>query len=1348
MSQESTAAAPPALPSASPPASPAPRRRWLAALGALLAVLAGFAWLLASESGLRVTCRLLERLGAGQLMLTEPAGVLLGPLSLQSVHWRDETLDVQVQDLQIEWRPRELLRGRLVVSRIAAANLRVANVASSEPTILPDSLELPLPIEVEQLSVARIESGDHAHPDGQAVTIAEAVVAQLSSAGLQYRLPDLRARVGGLAVVAEASLAAVKPFALTAKAGIEGEAGGRALAFDLVAEGRLDEFTLDGSARPLAAKAGEGFAGELSARITPFAAQPFLDAVVKLSAIDPAAWIDGAPQAELDLRADLQPLGDASTGLGGRLTVVNRRPGSLDRQRLPVESLQAGLSLDEGELQLARLDVRLAGGGRLQGSASLRDAELALRLAVSSLDASALYGGLRRTQLAGPLRATIGLHRQFVASELRDAQFAIDSKLGIDPVEVTVETLRLVAGDAQLLASGKVALVDSGKFTLRGSLRNFDPSRFARLPTARLNAEFAAQGSRSPQLALGLRFQLHDSRLGSEALAGSGDIDLAGQRLRKADFELLAAGNRLSAKGAFGALGDQLTVLIAAPRLAPLGVVGDVNGRLLLAGSVQAPELSADLQSTRLALPGIGQLRGLTLTARVGDGAQGVVAGKLQLAEFNLPGGETLLRDLTLDADGVRSQHRLRGQLSLPGKRDLRLLLAGGFVTPSAGPAWAGTLSELTLASRLDKPFLRLAAALPLQLAGGSFSAGAGEFVGADWSLRLERLRYEQQRWQSTGSLRSLPLVATLAEFPEWIDAAAIKGNGDPLRINGEWEVGDVGSARATGTSAAPSRTALPTARLRLWRDRGDLTIGSLPLGLEEGSLSVLASGGRLEGQLKLRGKRLGELDGNLSATSSAAALLNRQAPWSGELRLNAPDLAWAGPLLGAGWQLGGRLSGAMQLAGTPAQPRLSGEWRGDGLAVRALDQGMRLERGKLLLQLRSEVAGDVRLLLKELAFESELQPLPRTLQLDSGVDVERLTGKPGRLEASGELRAGQVDGFLRVHAERLGVLQRPDQWVLVSGDGELKLGERVLDVLGRIQIDAGYWELAKAGTPQLSDDVVIKRAGEARPSVPARLLSLNLETDLGRNFHFRGAGVESRLVGAVRIRSEGSGLPRATGSIRTRDGRFDAYGQQLEIERGILNFQGLLDNPGLNIRAVRSNLPVEAGVEVTGTARRPVVRLVSDPEVPDAEKLSWLVLGHAPDQQHGRDSAVLLAAAQTILGGQDGGPLKAVQRGLGIDEFGVSSGTLGGSGQRLSSRVASTTGFGASDTTTGQILSVGKRLSSTMLISYDQSLTTAGGIVKLTVNLSKNFSLVGWAGSETGMDLLWNYRFGRESER
>mgnify|MGYP000535357717 CR=1 FL=1 len=123
-------------------------------------------------------------------------------------------------------------------------------------------------------------------------------------------------------------------------------------------------------------------------------------------------------------------------------------------------------------------------------------------------------------------------------------------------------------------------------------------------------------------------------------------------------------------------------------------------------------------------------------------------------------------------------------------------------------------------------------------------------------------------------------------------------------------------------------------------------------------------------------------------------------------------------------------------------------------------------------------------------------------------------------------------------------------------------------------------------------------------------------------------------MSGQIRLTAEGRDLPRAVGSIRTRNGRFAAYGQALEIERGILNFQGLPDNPSLDVRAMRRGLTVEAGVEVTGTVQKPRVRLVSTPELPEAEKLSWLILGHGPEGVGSGDASVLLAAAGDLFGG------------------------------------------------------------------------------------------------------------------
>ena len=224
--------------------APPARRRWrwlgFAALGAVLVALAGVGWLFGSESGLRASCRSIEALLAGRLSLDEPAGALSGSFSLQSAHWRSDTLDIQVQDLQVDWRPVDLLRGRLTVSRLAAASLRIANVASSEPVAEPDSLRLPLAVEVEQMLLGRIEIADYAHPQGKAVSVAESLSGRAASDGAWHRLVELRARVAGLAIRAEAALAADPPFALTAGAGIEGEVAERPLAFDLTADGRLD----------------------------------------------------------------------------------------------------------------------------------------------------------------------------------------------------------------------------------------------------------------------------------------------------------------------------------------------------------------------------------------------------------------------------------------------------------------------------------------------------------------------------------------------------------------------------------------------------------------------------------------------------------------------------------------------------------------------------------------------------------------------------------------------------------------------------------------------------------------------------------------------------------------------------------------------------------------------------------------------------------------------------------------------------------------------------------------------------------------------------------------------------
>lgn len=254
--------------------------------------------------------------------------------------------------------------------------------------------------------------------------------------------------------------------------------------------------------------------------------------------------------------------------------------------------------------------------------------------------------------------------------------------------------------------------------------------------------------------------------------------------------------------------------------------------------------------------------------------------------------------------------------------------------------------------------------------------------------------------------------------------------------------------------------------------------------------------------------------------------------------------------------------------------------------------------------------------------------------------------------------------------------------------------------------------------------------------------------------------GLRSRLEGGLRLVMlegvGGSGQRRsgrrlsATGTIQTVSGTYRAYGQDLSIERGVVNFQGPLDNPGLNVRAVRKGVAVEAGVEVTGTAQRPKVSLVSEPAVPDSEKLSWMILGRGSGSAD-RDSTLLLTAAAAIFGDEDESTTRKIAKSIGIDDLSLSTGSLTAADSRaVGSKVAIAPGADASANVIGsddpllsqRIVSLGKRFSDRVYLSFDQSVTTAASILKLNYQYSRKLSFIARAGADNAVDVLYQFSF------
>jgi translocation and assembly module TamB len=206
------------------------------------------------------------------------------------------------------------------------------------------------------------------------------------------------------------------------------------------------------------------------------------------------------------------------------------------------------------------------------------------------------------------------------------------------------------------------------------------------------------------------------------------------------------------------------------------------------------------------------------------------------------------------------------------------------------------------------------------------------------------------------------------------------------------------------------------------------------------------------------------------------------------------------------------------------------------------------------------------------------------------------------------------------------------------------------------------------------------------------------------------------------------AGALSGRGTIRTVYGTYYAFGQKLTIDRGRVIFDGPLDDPALDVVALRKNLPVEAGVELTGTVKVPRVQITSNPPVSENEALAWLITGQGLSGSGRADYAALGAASAALLSG-NGKPITTrIANELGLDDISVqSSGTATGTSN---SPVA------------GQVVVFGKRISDRLTLGYEQGLSLASGALRLEYALSRTLTLRAEAGTISSLGLYYRRLF------
>ena len=237
---------------------------------------------------------------------------------------------------------------------------------------------------------------------------------------------------------------------------------------------------------------------------------------------------------------------------------------------------------------------------------------------------------------------------------------------------------------------------------------------------------------------------------------------------------------------------------------------------------------------------------------------------------------------------------------------------------------------------------------------------------------------------------------------------------------------------------------------------------------------------------------------------------------------------------------------------------------------------------------------------------------------------------------------------------------------------------------------------------------------GDGRVQGHVVVAGLHEKAALDEEVVFDGFGLTSRLAGELRVRHTPGGVPAAFGALDLVDGRFVVYGQRLNIEHGRVTFAGPLNDPGLDIRAVRKAGDVTAGIMIGGTVRNPASRVYSEPPLGEAEAFSLLLTGHTLSSANQREAALLSQAALNLgLEGSERMSMR-IQSVLGLDELSVGD---------------------AGDAS----LILGKRLSPDLGVRYVHWLVRHAGSVFVNYRLTDHLSIEAESGVRRGLDLLFS---------
>ncbi|QTL35567.1 autotransporter assembly complex protein TamB [Pseudoalteromonas viridis] len=759
---------------------------------------------------------------------------------------------------------------------------------------------------------------------------------------------------------------------------------------------------------------------------------------------------------------------------------------------------------------------------------------------------------------------------------------------------LTLHKAALGLGEAHTQLSAQVSWQDGIRSQLQGKLHALPLGAWLALDETQLSGAYQ------------LEFEQH----GSQWQAQINELTLSGQ-LASLPLQLVAQGK----------VNSDLHGELQAARLSygqsQITVSGTADQQLDLQGELQLAHqhnavLPADIQlSGQFTASGPVDSPKLTLNSQLGKlGYQdtsidsGTLALSLDMARNWLTDlslslsavtvGELSATDLSVTAQGDQSQHQLNLQADNTDG-SVELTLSGQY----AQQAWAGQLDT----GRLNLKGSELALVSPAALA---VKAGQVQVARQCWALSPGQICFAAQhgtQGQASVEVQELdlthfnPLLSDLANLQGRLTASASAAwsQGQLQALDGKLAMSD---AQVTLYGAAAEQLS----------DNEDNVAPTLPLEIENFSLALNSDAQQAKADWQLALRKLGHFNGELAMPLQAEPQTMR-----GFVNIAGIELGKFRPLLRRllwpDLELGGTIAGQVNIDGALAQPQLSGQLSATDIQLKASEIPVAISDLDLDVQLQGQRA----------QLTGQLSTTPR-----------------GQVALSGELDwQSSMIAALKLNGERLTLMPQPGVELDISPDLSLRYNGQYGEVTGAVTVPYGRIEIAELpqGVVAVSDDQVIVDSASATQPNQMMDYRLDLDVRLLDDVRVKAMGLDAYLTGELSLEKQLASALLASGEINLREGQYKAFGQDLSIETGQLGFNGPLDKPYINVRAIRNPDTtadgVIAGVEVKGSIRSPELVIYSQPAMDQAQALAYLLNGQPLGEGESNNNTML---AQFLL--------------------------------------------------------------------------------------------------------------------